>query len=146
MGVTPTSGALTPAYNPLLSPSRAMLFRTTSTADEYTPLSAVCNRTLTRSNGWPTITAQTPPKPPAAKDRSWAKLADATALASSLSSSLVWGTWSFSASFSDSVGAIARMEEAGSRVLELERCGLGCAVKPRRVRLREAKPSRPKSL
>lgn len=34
MGVTPTSGALTPAYSPLLRPSRATLFLTTSTADE----------------------------------------------------------------------------------------------------------------
>jgi len=41
MGVTPTKGALTPAYKPLLRPSLATLFLTTSMADEYTPLSAV---------------------------------------------------------------------------------------------------------
>lgn len=34
MGVTPTSGALTPAYRPLLSPSRAIDLRTTSMALE----------------------------------------------------------------------------------------------------------------
>lgn len=38
-------------------------------APEYTPFSAVCKRTFTRSNGWPTTTAQTPPTPPAAKER-----------------------------------------------------------------------------
>jgi hypothetical protein len=69
IGVTPTSGAETPAYSPRLNPSRATLFLTTSIAPLYTPASAVCRRTLTRSNGWPTTTAQTPPKPPAARER-----------------------------------------------------------------------------
>lgn len=69
MGVTPIKGALTPAYKPLRNPSRATLLRTTSMADEYTPRSAVWRRTLTRSKGWPTTTAQTPPNPPAAKER-----------------------------------------------------------------------------
>lgn len=53
----------------LLNPSLATPFRTTSMALEYTPFSAVCNLTLTRSKGWPTTTAQIPPTPPAAKDR-----------------------------------------------------------------------------
>ena len=38
-------------------------------APEYTPFSAVCSLTLTRSKGWPTRTAQTPPIPPAARER-----------------------------------------------------------------------------
>lgn len=38
-------------------------------APVYTPFSAVCNRTFTRSKGWPTTTAQMPPTPPAAKER-----------------------------------------------------------------------------
>ena len=69
MGVTPTNGALTPAYSPLANPSLAIVFLTTSIAPLYTPFSAVCNRTFTRSNGCPTITAQTPPTPPATSAR-----------------------------------------------------------------------------
>lgn len=97
MGVTPTRGALTPAYNPLLSPSLAMLLRTTSRADEYTPLSAVCSLTLTRSNGCPTMTAHTPPKPPATNDLTCEKVALAVADAAALTSSVDGGEGSFSA-------------------------------------------------
>src|SRR5271155_3613215 len=46
-----------------------MVLRTTSNAPLYTPFSAVCMRTLTRSKGWPTMTAQTPPTAPAARER-----------------------------------------------------------------------------
>ena len=53
----------------LRSPSRATVFLTTSIAPVYTPLSDVCNLTLTRSKGCPTRTAQTPPPPPAANER-----------------------------------------------------------------------------
>ena len=70
MGVTPTSGALTPAYKPLANPSLAIVLFTTSIAPLYTPFSAVCNRTFTRSNGCPTITAHTPPTPPETSARS----------------------------------------------------------------------------
>ena len=41
----------------------------TSTALLRMALSAVCNRTLTRSNGWPTKTEQIPPTAPAASER-----------------------------------------------------------------------------
>jgi hypothetical protein len=89
MGVTPTSGAETPAYSPLASPSLAMVFRTTSMAPVYTPFSAVCMRTLTRSKGWPTTTANTPPTPPASSARSdWSEDLEA-ALTSSLSSAVL---------------------------------------------------------
>jgi hypothetical protein len=86
MGVTPTKGAETPAYSPRASPSFAIVLRTTSMAPVYTPFSEVCNRTLTRSNGWPTTTAQIPPTPPATSARSdWSEDLVAT-LTSSLSS------------------------------------------------------------
>jgi len=52
-----------------IRPSLATVFRTTSIAPVYTPFSAVCNRTLTRSKGCPTTTAKIPPTPPAAKSR-----------------------------------------------------------------------------
>src|SRR5438045_8481005 len=86
IGVTPTSGALTPAYSPLARPSLATPLRTTSTALVYTPFSAVCSLTLTRSNGCPTITAQIPPKPPAASERRPASDFFAASLASAFSS------------------------------------------------------------
>lgn len=53
----------------LIAPSLAIVFLTTSIAPVYTPFSAVCNRTLTRSNGWPTTTAHMPPAPPATRSR-----------------------------------------------------------------------------
>jgi hypothetical protein len=88
MGVTPTSGADTPAYSPLASPSFAIVLRTTSMAPVYTPLSEVCSRTLTRSNGWPTTTAQTPPTPPETRARSDCSEDLVATFTSSLSSSV----------------------------------------------------------
>lgn len=93
IGVTPTKGALTPAYNPLLTPSLAILFFTTSSALEYTPLSAVCSRTFTRSKGCPTITAHTPPNPPAAKLLSPASDFFSASWIVSCNCCLVSGTW-----------------------------------------------------
>lgn len=92
MGVTPTNGALTPAYNPLARPSFATLLVTTSMAPLYTPASAVCSLTLTRSKGWPTMTAQMPPKPPAARERRPANDFAAAISTSAFSSALVSGT------------------------------------------------------
>jgi len=87
IGVTPVRGAETPRYRPYVqsqlplsdnrkpvskhtfAPSRPTICRTTSIAPLYTPLSAVCKRTLTRSKGCPTRTAQTPPAPPATSER-----------------------------------------------------------------------------
>jgi hypothetical protein len=88
MGVTPTRGADTPAYRPRASPSFAMVRRTTSMAPLYTPFSAVCMRTLTRSNGCPTTTAQMPPTPPAASARSDCSEDLLASLMSSFNSSL----------------------------------------------------------
>jgi hypothetical protein len=89
MGVTPTRGAETPAYSPLANPSFAIVFLTTSIAPVYTPFSAVCMRTLTRSNGWPTTTANTPPTPPANSARSDCSDDLEAALTSSLSSAVL---------------------------------------------------------
>ena len=75
----------------LAKPSRAIVVRTTSIAPLYMPLSAVCRRTLTRSKGWPTITAHTPPTPPATKDRMLDTVAAVAWTTSSLSSSVVVG-------------------------------------------------------
>ena len=117
IGVTPTNGAETPAYNPyvhdivssspragmlgqhvvgaakernltLASPSLATVRRTTSIAPLYTPFSAVCSRTLTRSKGCPTRTAHTPPTPPATSDRKLDAVAAVAALTSSATSDL----------------------------------------------------------
>lgn len=93
IGVTPTSGALTPAYSPLRNPSLAMLLRTTSSALKYTPRSVVCNRTFTRSNGCPTTTAHTPPNAPAAKLRRPTSEIFPASFGSSFNSSLDSGTW-----------------------------------------------------
>lgn len=67
-----------------------MDFLTTSIAPEYTPFSAVCIRTLTRSNGCPTNTAHTPPIPPAASER---KLDTVCFEASTISSFICTTVW-----------------------------------------------------
>jgi len=103
MGVTPTKGAETPAYSPRANPSFAIVRRTTSMAPLYTPFSAVCIRTLTRSNGCPTTTAQMPPTPPAASARSDCRDEVVATLMSSFNSS-VEGRFS---ALSGLVGAIA---------------------------------------
>jgi hypothetical protein len=101
IGVTPTKGADTPAYKPRASPSFATLFLTTSSALLYTPFSAVCSLTFTRSNGCPTMTAHTPPNPPAARLRRPESDDLAAAWTSSFSSGSVSGT-------------CGRVEETGS--------------------------------
>lgn len=67
MGVTPTKGGPIPLYIPRI-PSALSVFLTTSSPPVYVPSAAVCRRVLVRSKGWPTRTADTPPKPPERKD------------------------------------------------------------------------------
>ena len=67
MGVTPTSGLAMPRKKPV-TPCLARISRTTSSMPLYWPGCAVCIRTLTMSNGWPTRTQHTPPKPPERND------------------------------------------------------------------------------
>lgn len=62
MGVVAASGADTPRYRPEM-PSVTNVFRSIPNTDAL-PTPPVCIRTLTRSNGWPTSTAHTPPTPP----------------------------------------------------------------------------------
>src|SRR5277367_3808926 len=86
-----------------------MVLRTTSNAPLYTPFSAVCMRTLTRSKGWPTMTAQTPPTAPAARERSPDSADLVLSLAASTSS-----TWAASGEGRSTVevaieGAICRL-------------------------------------
>lgn len=90
----------------LTGPSLAIVFRTTSIAPEYTPFSAVCNRTLTRSKGCPVTTAKTPPTPPAARSRKlWSDFFVATL--TSCSSSCGEGSLSFT-SDEDMLGYASR--------------------------------------
>lgn len=70
----------------LANPSLATVLLTTSIAPVYTPFSAVCNRTFTRSNGCPTTTAHTPPTAPPASDRRPESVDFFAAITSSLSS------------------------------------------------------------
>jgi hypothetical protein len=86
IGVTPKSGAVTPAYNPF-GPFFAMIFFTTSMAPLYFPFSAVCKCTFTKSKGWPVNTAHTPPTPPAARARREWTREDVASTAASLTSS-----------------------------------------------------------
>ena len=60
-------------------------------APVYTPFSAVCNRTFTRSKGWPTTTAHIPPTPPAVNDRRPADKDDLVASATSVATSSLEG-------------------------------------------------------
>jgi hypothetical protein len=78
----------------------------------YTPFSAVCIRTLTRSNGCPTTTAQMPPTPPAASARSDCSEDLLASLMSSFNSSL---EGKFSALSGLLVGAIVRRLQRRAR-------------------------------
>ncbi len=62
MGVVARSGAETPRYSPKI-PSAAKVFLRIPNTDAL-PRPLVCIRTLTKSKGWPTSTAHTPPTPP----------------------------------------------------------------------------------
>ena len=79
-----------------IGPRCAVILRTTSSAPLYTPLSAVCSRTLTRSKGCPDSTAQTPPTPPATNALMDCTSSELAAFATSLTSCAALCTSSFS--------------------------------------------------
>lgn len=104
-----TNNAQTLGLLTLTAPSLATVFRTTSIAPLYTPFSAVCNLTFTKSNGCPTTTAQIPPAPPATKSRKLEKDFLAAWETSSFSS-CAEGIWTLSSSADGICAFISRAE------------------------------------